>query len=88
MQQFDRHFVRSLVIAFNEVLPSGSLKEIRDQFQVSEHTPAKVLRGEFNNEDIVLHALKQILVQQDLVERFLAQFPEETILNIKRKALA
>jgi acetyl-CoA carboxylase carboxyltransferase component len=49
---------------------------------------AKTTAREFTNEEIVKHALEQIIAQQDLTDRFLTQFPLETILAIKKRLMA
>ncbi len=81
----DSTFIQKLLIPFNEVLPPGTLPIIRDEFKVSEHTPRKVLKGEFSNEEIVEAGLRHVIQHHDLLGRFLQQFPTETIANIKAK---
>ena len=83
----DRISIRNLIIPFNEVLPPGTLKLLREQFDVSEHTPAKVLRGEFTNLEITTEALRQVLAHLDLLERFIDQFPAEIIIHLKKSLM-
>jgi hypothetical protein len=73
----DSNFIKNLIIPFNEVLPPGSLQLLRDTFSVSEHTPRKALKGEFYNEEITKAALRQIAEHQDLLQRFIEQFPPQ-----------
>ena len=75
----DSNFIKKLIIPFNEVLPPGSLKLLREEFSVSEHTPSKALKGEFYNEDITKAALRQISEHKELLERFIVQFPEQFV---------
>lgn len=77
--QLDNNFIKSLVIPFNEVLPSGALKDLREEFNVSETTPRKVLTGEWTNEPLAKSALRIVIEQTYLSVRFLDQFPKELI---------
>lgn len=81
----DSTFIQNLIIPFNEVLPPGTLPILRDEFKVSEHTPRKVLKGEFSNEEIAEAGLRHVIQHHDLLVRFLKQFPDETIAEIKAK---
>jgi hypothetical protein len=84
----DSTFIKRLIIPFNEVLPPGTLRIIRDEFQVSEHTPAKVLKGEFSNPEIVEAGLRVVIEHFDLLSRFIDQFPPERVINIKQAIMA
>ena len=77
--QLDSQFIKSLVIPFNEVLPSGALKDLRDEFNVSETTPRKVLTGEWTNDPLARSALSIVVAHTDLCVRFLKQFPKQLV---------
>ncbi|HFA48063.1 MAG TPA: hypothetical protein ENJ95_03485 [Bacteroidetes bacterium] len=83
--QLNSTFIKGLVIPFNEVLPPGTLKEIRSQLNVSEHTPRKVLTGQWTNEPLAISALNAVKRHHELIGRFLKQFPKE-ILEQAQKA--
>ncbi|MCF8245513.1 MAG: hypothetical protein K9J37_13560 [Saprospiraceae bacterium] len=85
--QIDSAFIQKLVIPFNEVLPPGILPILRDEFSVSEHTPRKVLKGDFSNEPIAEAGLREVIRHYDLLDRFLQQFPSETIIKIKQQLM-
>ena len=73
--QLDKNFVRNLGVPFNQVLPNGALVALRGQFDVSEHTPRKILSGEWSNPAFVLAALNLIREHHELLDRFIRQFP-------------
>lgn len=85
--QLDSTFIQNLVIPFNEVLPPGILPILRDEFSVSEHTPRKVLKGDFSNEPIATAGLREVIRHYDLLDRFLQQFPAETVIKIKQELM-
>ena len=74
----DAHFIKSLRIPFNAVLPTGSITILRDEFAVSEHTPRRVLSGDWSNPEIILAAIRQVEAHKSLLERFLQQFKDKT----------
>lgn len=66
--------IRNLKIPFAKVLPAGALKQIQEKCQVSEHTPRRVLQGDWTNPAIIKEALNIIKAHKKLIEDFLEQF--------------
>ncbi len=78
-------FIKKLRIPFSEALPSGAIKEIREKFGVSEHTPTKVLRGDWSNPEITREALKRSILHHQHTGVFIGQFPRGLVSELKEE---
>jgi hypothetical protein len=73
-----KEFIKTLKIPFSSVIQPGLLKQLRETLHTSEHTPTRVLRGEWTNEIITNEALQLLKERKDLLDKFLQQFENVT----------
>jgi hypothetical protein len=68
----DREFVKQLPTPIIDLLPYGAIKVISEETGIDRNNVRKILRGEWNNPDVIRRALELLEKQQSLIEELLA----------------
>lgn len=75
----DKNFVKSLEPPLLELLPTGAIQELSNEFDITRQNISKIVRGEWTNVPVIKKAIEIIRREQQDIEVFLAQIPSEIL---------